>query len=144
MKIQISDHFTLGRLLRYTAPTALMMVFTSIYGIVDGLFVSNFVGVDSFAALNLVYPFVMMLSALGFMMGTGGTALVAKTLGEGDKQRANGLFSLFVLVTFSVGIVCGVVVFTCVRPVAQLMGASGFLLEEGVAYGSVLAFSLPF
>ena len=144
MKIQISDHFTLGRLLRYTAPTALMMVFTSIYGIVDGLFVSNFVGVDSFAALNLVYPFVMMLSALGFMMGTGGTALVAKTLGEGDKQRANGLFSLFVLVTFAVGIVCGIVVFTCVRPVAQLMGASGFLLEEGVAYGSVLAFSLPF
>ena len=144
MIIQISDHFTLGRLVRYTAPAALMMVCTSVYGIVDGLFVSNCVGVESFAALNLIYPFIMMLSALGYMFGTGGTALVAKTMGEGNQQRANGLFSMLVAVTFAAGIVCGAIVFVFVRPVGQLMGASGNLLEEAVVYGSILAFSLPF
>ncbi len=144
MNIKISDHFTLGRLLRFTAPTALMMVCTSVYGIVDGLFVSNCVGLESFAALNLIYPFIMMLSAIGFMMGTGGTALVSKTLGEGDKQRADGLFSMLILVTFIAGVLCGAIVFLFVRPVGALMGATGSLLEEAVVYGSILAFSLPF
>ena len=83
--VKISDHFTLGALLRYTAPVSGMMMLTSVYGIVDGLFVSNCVGKESFAALNLIYPFIMMLSALGFMFGSGGTALVAKTMGEGNQ-----------------------------------------------------------
>ena len=91
MQIKISDHFTLGRLFRYTAPTCVMMVFTSIYGVVDGLFVSNFVGKEPFAALNLIYPMFMMLGSLGFMFGAGGTALVAKTMGAGDDERARGV-----------------------------------------------------
>lgn len=144
MAIQISDHFTLGRLARFTAPTCAMMLFTSIYGVIDGLFVSNFVGKESFAALNLVYPLFMMLGALGYMFGTGGTALVAKTMGEGDDKRARGLFSLIVYATLIVGIACGVVVFVAVGSVAGALGAEGSLLEECVVYGSILAFSLPF
>ena len=144
MAINISDHFTLGRLLRFTAPTAAMMIFTSIYGVVDGLFVSNFVGKESFAALNLIYPLLMMLGALGFMFGTGGTALVAKTMGEGDDKRARGLFSLVIYVTLGVGIACGVACLVIVRPVGIAFGATGTLLEECVVYGGILAFSLPF
>ena len=144
MAIQISDHFTLGRLLRFTAPTAAMMIFTSIYGVVDGLFVSNFVGKESFSALNLIYPLLMMLGALGFMFGTGGTALVAKTMGEGDDKRARGLFSLVIYVTLGVGIVCGVTCLFIVRPVGIAFGATGSLLEECVVYGGILSFSLPF
>ena len=144
MAIQISDHFTLGRLARFTAPTCAMMLFTSIYGVIDGLFVSNFVGKESFAALNLVYPLFMMLGALGYMFGTGCTALVAKTMGEGDDKRARGLFSLIVYATLIVGIACGVVVFVAVGSVAGALGAEGSLLEECVVYGSILAFSLPF
>ena len=144
MAIQISDHFTLGRLARFTAPTCAMMLFTSIYGVIDGLFVSNFVGKESFAALNLVYPLFMMLGALGYMFGTGGTALVAKTMGEGDDKRARGLFSLIVYATLIVGIACGAVVLAVVGSVAGALGAEGSLLEECVVYGSILAFSLPF
>ena len=144
MAIQISDHFTLGRLARFTAPTCAMMLFASIYGVIDGLFVSNFVGKESFAALNLVYPLFMMLGALGYMFGTGGTALVAKTMGEGDDKRARGLFSLIVYATLIVGIACGIVVFVAVGSVAGALGAEGSLLEECVVYGSILAFSLPF
>lgn len=142
--IKVSDHFTLGRLLRFCAPTAAMMIFTSIYGVVDGLFVSNFVGKESFSALNLIYPLLMMLGALGFMFGTGGTALVAKTMGEGDAPRARGLFSLIIYVTLGVGIACGIVCLLIVRPVGIAFGAQGSLLEECVVYGSILSFSLPF
>ncbi len=121
-----------------------MMIFTSIYGVVDGLFVSNFVGKESFAALNLIYPLLMMLGALGFMFGTGGTALVAKTMGEGDDKRARGLFSLVIYVTLGVGIACGVTCLVIVRPVGIAFGATGSLLEECVVYGGILSFSLPF
>ena len=121
-----------------------MMIFTSIYGVVDGLFVSNFVGKESFAALNLIYPLLMMLGALGFMFGTGGTALVAKTMGEGDDKRARGLFSLVIYVTLGVGIACGITCLVIVRPVGIAFGATGSLLEECVVYGGILSFSLPF
>lgn len=144
MKIQISDHFTFGRLLHYTAPTAMMTMFTSIYGVVDGLFVSNFVGKEEFAALNLIYPLIMLLASLGFMFGSGGTALVAKTMGEGNQRRANGLFSMLLCVTFAVSLVCCFVVLVGVRPVGVLLGASGTLLESAVLYGSICALSLPF
>lgn len=142
--IQISDHFTFGKLIRFTAPTAIMMVFTSIYGVIDGLFVSNFVGKEAFSALNLIYPLIMMLAALGFMFGTGGTALVAKTLGEKNHARANGLFSFVVCATLAVGIISLVLVLVIARPVGQLMGATGSLLDQAVLYASILAFSLPF
>lgn len=144
MAIQISDHFTLGRLVRFTAPTCAMMLFTSIYGVIDGLFVSNFVGKESFAALNLVYPLFMMLGALGYMFGTGGTALVAKTMGEGDDKRARGLFSLIVYATLGVGVACGAIALAIVRPVGAAFGATGSLLEECVVYGSIISLSLPF
>ncbi len=144
MKIKISDHFTYAKLIRYTAPTAMMTVFTSIYGVVDGLFVSNFVGKEEFAALNLIYPLILLMGALGFMFGTGGTALVAKTMGEGNQKRANGLFSMLVCVTFAVGLVCCAVVLLGVRPVGSFMGATDSLLDSAVLYGSICALSLPF
>lgn len=141
---EISEHFTLGGLLRFTAPTAVMMVFTSIYGVVDGLFVSNFVGIDEFAALNLIYPFLMLLGALGFMLGTGGTALVAKTMGEGDTDRARGLFTFLIIATLVLGVLCTAIGLLCVNPVARMLGAEGSLLDSAVLYGSILSLSLPF
>ena len=144
MKIKISDHFTFGRLLRYTAPTALMTVCTSIYGVIDGLFVSNFVGKEEFAALNLIYPLIMLFGALGFMFGSGGTALVAKTMGEGNQRRANGLFSMLICVTFVVGLACCVLILLGVRSAGSFMGASGSLLDSSVLYGSICTLSLPF
>lgn len=103
MKIRLSDHFTCRRLLRFTLPSIVMMIFTSIYGVVDGLFVSNFVGKTPFAAINLIMPFLMAFGALGFMIGTGGSALVAKTLGEGKQDKANALFSMLIVVTLLMG-----------------------------------------
>ena len=142
--IQISDHFNSARLIRYTAPTALMMAFTSIYGVVDGLFVSNFAGKEAFAALNLIYPFIALLGAIGLMFGTGGTALVAKTLGEGDTGRANGIFSMIVYAILATGAVGAVVGLLGVRPIGQLLGASGSLLDAAVVYGAICALGLPF
>ena len=116
MKIQLSDHFSYGRLLRFTLPSIVMMIITSIYSVVDGLFVSNYVGTVPFAALNLVYPMLMGLSALGFMMGTGGSALVSKTLGQGDKAKANRYFSMIVYTTLITGIVLAFLAFVFMRP----------------------------
>ena len=144
MSVKISEHFSSAKLVRYTLPTATMMVFTSIYGVIDGLFVSNFAGKEPFAALNLIYPFVMILCALGFMFGTGGTALVSKTLGEGKRDRANGLFSMLVLATFAAGVLGSVVIIAGVRSVAEMMGASGTLADQAVLYGSIVALSMPF
>ncbi len=142
--IQISDHFNSARLLRYTAPTALMMAFTSIYGVVDGLFVSNFAGKEAFSALNLIFPFVALLGAIGLMFGTGGTALVAKTLGEGDEKRANGIFSMIVYAILITGVAGAVIGVLCVRPIGALMGASGTLLDAAVVYGVICSLGLPF
>lgn len=143
-KIQLSDQFTYGKLLRFTLPTIVMMMFTSTYSIVDGLFVSNFAGKTAFAALNLIFPYIQILGTVGFMMGTGGGAIVAKTLGEGDSDRANRYFSMFVRVTVEVGIVLSVVGLLTVRPVAALFGAEGRLLEDAVVYGAILIVSLTF
>ncbi len=142
--IQISDHFNSARLLRYTAPTALMMAFTSVYGVVDGLFVSNFAGKEAFSALNLIFPFIMMLGAVGLMFGTGGTALVAKTLGEKDEKRANGIFSMIVYAILITGVVGAVVGLVGVRPIGEALGASGSLLDAAVLYGAINAVGLPF
>ena len=143
MEIRLSDHFTYGKLLRFTAPSIVMMIFTSIYGVVDGIFVSNFVGKTPFAAINLIIPFLMLFGALGFMVGTGGSALIAKTLGEGNQGRANGLFSLFVWLTLAVGIVLAVLGMLLMRPVAALLGAEGQMLEDCVVYGCILQLALP-
>ena len=138
MKIQLSDHFTYGRLLRFVFPSIIMMIFTSIYGVVDGLFVSNFVGKTPFAAVNLIYPVLMALGALGFMVGTGGSAIIAKTLGEGDRQKANQIFSMLVTVTVVGGVLFTVVGMIWLRPVARLLGAEGAMLEDCVTYGRII------
>lgn len=141
--IRLSDHFTLGRLLRFTFPSIIMLVFTSIYGVVDGFFVSNFVGKTPFAAVNLIMPFLMMLGCVGFLFGTGGGALIAKTMGEGRREQANRLFSLLIYVSLGCGVVLAVVGLIWLRPVARFLGAQGRLLEDSVAYGRIILISLP-
>lgn len=144
MKIQLSDHFTYRKLIRFTLPSIVMMIFTSIYGVVDGFFLSNFVGKMPFAAANFIWPFVMVLGAAGFMFGTGGSALVAKTMGEGDHERANRYFSMLVYVSAAAGVVLTVVGLVVLRPVAMLMGAEGEMLTYCVQYGRILLMGLPF
>lgn len=145
MRIQLSDHFTYPKLLRYAVSPICMMIFTSIYGVVDGLFVSNFVGKTSFAAINLIMPFVMVLGGLGFMIGTGGSALVAKTLGEGRREDANRYFSMLVLFTVLVGVTVTVLGIAFMKPAARLLGATDNMLDDCVLYGNlVTAFTTAF
>lgn len=144
MHIRLSDHFTCGRLLRFTLPSIVMMIFTSIYGVVDGFFISNFAGKGPFAAVNFIMPYLMILGAIGFMFGTGGGALIARTLGEGDTVRANRLFSLFVYASVLCGIVLTVLGIVLVRPAATLLGAEGEMLQQCVVYGRIVLLALPF
>lgn len=144
MKIQLSDHFTYGKLIRFTIPSIAMMIFTSIYGVVDGFFVSNFAGKTPFSAVNLIMPFLMILATVGFMFGTGGTAIVAKTFGEGNKEKANEYFSLFIYVAFALGIVFAILGIAFIRPISALLGAEGELLEDCVVYARVILIALPF
>lgn len=130
MKIQLSDHFTYGKLIRFTIPSIAMMVVTSIYGVVDGFFISNFAGKTPFSAVNLIIPFLMIVATVGFMFGTGGTAIVAKTLGEGHKKRANQYFSLFVYTAFVLGVLFSFLGFIFIRPISVFLGAEGTLLED--------------
>lgn len=143
MKIQLSEHFTYNKLLRFVFPSIVMMIFTSIYSVVDGLFVSNFVGKTALASINLILPFLMGLSALGFMIGTGGSAIVAKTLGEGDPKRANSYFSMLVYVTAIGGIILALLGMLLVPSVASLLGAEGELLANCILYGRINFISLP-
>nr|WP_304955469.1 MATE family efflux transporter [uncultured Acetatifactor sp.] len=143
MKIQLSDHFDYKKLLRFTFPSIVMMIFTSIYGVVDGFFVSNFVGKTPFAAVNFIFPFLMILGTVGFMFGTGGSALVAITIGSGDGEKAKRLFSLFVYVSIICGFVIGVLGLLAIRPVAVWLGAEGEMLENCVLYGRVVLVALP-
>lgn len=143
MSIRLSDHFTYTYLLRYTLPSIVMMIFTSVYGVVDGFFVSNFVGKTPFAAVNFIMPFLMILGAVGFMFGTGGSALIAKTMGEGDRDKANRLFSLFVYVSAICGIVIAVLGIVFLRPIAAFLGAKGTLLNDCVTYGQIILIALP-
>lgn len=144
MGIQLSDHFTYRRLIRFTLPSIAMMIFTSIYGVVDGFFVSNFAGKTPFAAINLIMPFLMIVTTVGFMFGTGGSAIVAKTLGEGDNKKANEYFSLFVYVAFILGVVFAVLGIVFIRPISVLLGAEGELLENCVIYARIILAALPF
>ena len=136
--IQLSDHFSCGKLLRFVLPSIVMMIFTSIYGVVDGLFVSNFAGKTSFAAINLVMPFIMVLGGIGFMIGTGGTALVAKVMGEGDAEKANRYFSMMLLFTVLVGAVLTALGLVFMRPVALFLGATEQMLPSCVLYGRIV------
>ena len=137
MHIQLSDHFTYPRLLRFVMPSIVMMVFTSIYSVVDGLFVSNLVGKVPFAAINLIMPFLMALSVIGFMVGTGGSAIVSRSLGEGKRDRAQQEFSLLVWTTAFFGVVTTVLGLLFLRPVSLALGAQGEMLENCILYGGI-------
>ena len=138
MTIQLSEHFTYKKIFRFALPSIVMMVFTSIYGVVDGTFVSNFVGKTPFAAVNLVWPFLMILGAFGFMIGTGGSALVAKTLGENKKEDANRYFTMLITLVVILGIVLTIFGLIVVRPLSHALGARGQMLEDCVTYGRTL------
>lgn len=145
MNIQLSEHFSYSKLLRFVLPSIVMMVFTSIYGVIDGLFVSNYVGKIPFAAVNLIMPFLMMLGSLGFMIGTGGSAFVAKTLGEGKEEEARRHFSMLVYVSIAGGIILSVVGMIVIRPLTIAMGAEGEMIDACVIYGRILLAALtPF
>lgn len=138
MKISLSDHFTYRKLLRFVAPSAVMMMFTSIYGVVDGLFVSNYVGKVPFAAINLVMPFIMILGGIGFMIGTGGSALVSKTLGEGDREKANRYFTMMIYLSLICGAAASVIGFVFIRPISYLLGATDAMIGDCVEYGRMI------
>lgn len=142
-RIQISDHFTIPRLLRFVFPSIIMMIFTSIYGVVDGFFVSNYVGKTPFVAVNLIMPLLMAIGSIGFMLGTGGSALVAKTCGEGDSERANRYFSMTIYTALLLGTILAAISFCLIRPIARLMGADGAMLEYCVLYARILVCTLP-
>ena len=142
-KIQLSDHFGYKRLIRFTVPSILMVIVTSVYGVIDGFFISNFVGKTPFAAVNFIMPFLMILGILGFMFGAGGNALVAKTLGEGKKEKANEIFSLLTYTTIISGVVIAVAGIFLIRPIARILGAEGEMLEYAVIYGRINLTALP-
>lgn len=142
MKIQLSDHFTTLRLLRFVFPSIIMMIFTSIYGVVDGLFVSNYVGKTPFAAVNLIMPFLMIMGAVGFMFGTGGSAVVSQALGEGKPDKANQYFSMMVYVVIGSGAVLTLAGLVLLRPIAAAFGASGTMLDYCVVYGRIILCTL--
>ncbi|MBO5377661.1 MAG: MATE family efflux transporter [Ruminiclostridium sp.] len=144
MNIQLSDHFDTKKLLRFTLPSIAMMIFTSIYGVVDGFFVSNYTGKIPFAAVNLIMPFLMILGTVGFMFGTGGSAIVAKTMGEGDKERANRYFSLFIYFSTAVSAVLAIFGIIFLEPVSVLLGAEGEMVGNCVRYGRIILLALPF
>ncbi len=144
MNIQLSDHFNYGKLIRFTLPTVIMMIFTSIYSVVDGFFISNFVGIMPFAAINLIMPFTQILGCIGFMFGAGGSALVSLTLGEKNKEKANGIFSMLVYITIIIAVVLAAGGIVFIKPVAVLLGADAEMLPYCVIYGRMLLVTLPF
>lgn len=144
MNIQLSDHFTYRRLIQFVIPSVAMMILTSIYGVVDGLFVSNFVGKTAFAAVNLVIPFTLVLGAFGFMLGTGGTALVAKTLGEGKQEEANRIFSMLIYFAIGLGLVLTMLGIAALKKILLKMGADDAMLGCGMIYGRLVLLGIPF
>ena len=143
-KIQLSDHFGYSRLLRFTLPSIIMMIFTSIYGVVDGFFVSNFAGKTPFTAINLIMPFLMILGTVGFMFGTGGSALVSAKLGEGKSKEAKEIFSMLIYISLGLGVVIALIGMAVLRPVAILLGAEkGAMLNDCVLYGRIVLAALP-
>ena len=143
-EIQLSDHFGYGRLIKFVIPSVVMMIFTSIYGVIDGLFVSNFVGKTPFAAINIIFPLIMILGGFGFMLGVGGCAVVAKTFGMGDKEKANEYFTFIIIITAVMGAFLAAVGIIFARPIAILFGAEGEMLKYAVKYSRIVLIALPF
>lgn len=143
MNIQLSEHFNYRKLLRFTFPTIIMMIFTSVYGVVDGIFVSNFTGKEPFTAINVVWPMLMALASFGFMFGTGGSALVSKTLGEGKKETANKIFSMLVYTIMITSVVLAVLGLIFLKPILELIGATDETMEYCIIYGQIMLIALP-
>ena len=143
-KIQLSDHFDYVRLIRFTIPSILMMVISSVYSIVDGLFISNFVGSDGFAAVNLIMPVTMLVSCIGFMAGTGGSALISKTLGEKNDEDARNQFSLIIYLVITIAVIIGIITFIFTPLIPDIMGADGEIKRNCIIYGRILIPALPF
>lgn len=143
MDIRLSDHFSYRKLLLFTFPSVVMMIFTSVYGVVDGFFVSNFAGKTAFAAVNLIMPFLMILGTVGFMFGSGGSALIGKTLGEGDRDKANRLFTLFVCVSLIISVAMSVVSYIFLPQITTLLGGEGQLHSDAVLYGKIILLASP-
>ena len=141
--IQLSDHFTYKRLIKFTLPSIIMILFTSVYGVVDGFFVSNFAGKTPFAAVNFIMPVLMILGCIGFMFGTGGSALLSLIMGQGKTEKANEIFSMLVYVSAFCGVVLAVLGILLLRSIASLMGADGKLLDDCVFYGRIILLALP-
>lgn len=142
--IRLSDHFSLRRLLRYALPSIAMMIFSSIYGIVDGFFVSNYVGKMAFTAVNLIYPFLIILGSIGFMFGTGGAALISKTMGEKNIKKAKETFSLIIFTSVVLGIILSILGIIFLPQIASLLGAKDEVLTDCILYGKIILISLPF
>lgn len=143
MKIQLSDKFNYAKLLRFTLPSIVMMIFTSIYSVVDGYFISHFVGITEFTAINYIMPFTQILGCFGFMFGAGGSGIVSKALGEQNPEKANKIFSMLLYVGVVVGVFFAVIGFIFIRPIAILLGADGDVLPHCVVYGRILLVALP-
>lgn len=145
MDIQLSEHFTYKKLIKFTLPTIIMMIFTSIYGVVDGIFVSNIVGSEAFAGVNLIMPAIMVLGSVGFMIGTGGSAIVSKTIGEGENQKTREYFSMLMYLLIIIGIILSFIGVIFIRPISILLGAKGKMIDICVVYGRTLLIALvPF
>lgn len=144
MKIELNEHFTYKKLIRFTLPSILMMIFTSIYGVVDGFFVSNYVGAEAFASVNLIMPVIIILSAVGFMIGTGGNALVAMTLGQHDERRANEIFSMLIYILIFLGICLSIAMAFFMPKMARILGATDIMIDDCVIYGRISMVSLTF
>lgn len=142
--INLSDNFNYGKLLRFTFPSIIMLVFSSVYGVVDGYFVSNYAGKTSFAAVNFIMPVLMILGCIGFMFGTGGGALIAKTLGEKDDKKANEIFTMILAVSVGVGVFLTVLGIALMPLISRLLGADGKMLDDSVLYGRIVTIGLPF
>lgn len=138
MEINLSEHFTYKKLIKFTLPTVIMMIFTSIYGVVDGVFVSNVVGSNAFASINLIMPAIMIIGTIGFMIGTGGSAIISKTLGESDNKKANRQFSMLIYLEIILGIIFTVISLIVLEPVAKLLGATQDMMNDCLIYGRIL------
>ncbi len=136
MRIQLSDHFSYGKLIRFTLPSITMMIVTSIYSVVDGYFISNFVGKTAFASVNLIIPYLQILGGVGAMLGIGGSALTAKTLGEGDIPRARRYFTMMVYLMIAAGVLFGAIGAIFLRPMAYVFGATDDMIGDIMVYGN--------
>ena len=126
----LTQNFSTGKLFRYVMPTILAVLLASLYSIVDGIFVSNFGGTTAFAAINQVSPIFMIIAAIGFMFGTGGSALVGKILGEGDEKRAKGLFSFFAYALIAIGVIASIILWFTIEPILKALGVTETMLRS--------------